>query len=126
MNTPHRDLREHLRALPELAPPPQLSDRIARAQARRVTRWRAGAAAGTLIVACLCALPVLQHAPAPDAAQQRRALIPARDQDPAADVRAIDRALQTAYERGASEDELAPLWAARTRLLATIPHTNDT
>ena len=36
----------------------------------------------------------------------------------AAQVRALDHALQVAYDRGASDSEVAPLWEARQALLA--------
>lgn len=124
MNTPRRDPLDDLRALPELAPPPHLPDRIARAQARRLAHWRTGAAAVTLILAAVCVLPLVPYGPLPDTSPST-ALPPAPERNHLADIRAIDRALQTAYERGASEDELAPLWAARARLLSAIARTND-
>jgi hypothetical protein len=36
-------------------------------------------------------------------------------------LRAIDRALQTAYARGASDAEVAPLWATREQLMRAMP-----
>jgi len=39
---------------------------------------------------------------------------------PLRDVVAVDRALQLAYARGASEDEVAPLWHERARLLRVL------
>ena len=54
------------------------------------------------------------------------------EQDVSAELRAIDRALQAAYDRGASDAEIAPMWVARNLLLADStprlakPKTNRT
>lgn len=109
--TPRQPL-DHLRALADLVPPPQLSERIARAHAARTRRLQVGTTVAALAVACVCALPLLQRA-----SPQR---VPPQADDALADIRALDRALQTAYARNASEDELAPLWDARKRLLVSI------
>jgi len=115
MNTPGQGLRKHLVALPQVAPPPSLGERIGRAHRTRLRRLRAGAVATALAVACVAIVPALQREPAP--ATPEVAGTPAIDREKLADVRALDRALQTAYERNASDDEIAPLWAARASLL---------
>ncbi|NDK39180.1 hypothetical protein DT603_10035 [Pseudoxanthomonas gei] len=35
-------------------------------------------------------------------------------------LEALDRALQTAYDRGASDAEIAPMWVARNALLCNL------
>lgn len=115
MNTPGQDLRKHLAALPQVAPPPSLGERIGRAHRSRLRRLRTGAVATAMAVACITIVPALQREPAPTTPDV--ASTPAIDREKLADVRALDRALQTAYERNASDDEIAPLWAARASLL---------
>jgi hypothetical protein len=44
-------------------------------------------------------------------------------QDVHAELRAIDHALQAAYDRGASDAEIAPMWVARETLLAGLQST---
>ena len=110
-------LREHFDALPPVAPPSALVERIGRAQRARVRRRRVGMIGAALALACVVAAPLLPHGHGtvePALVQTR-----APGADTLADVRALDRALQTAYERDASDDELAPLWAARARLLGS-------
>jgi hypothetical protein len=40
--------------------------------------------------------------------------------DVQAELRALDHALQAAYDRGASDAEIAPMWVARDALLVGI------
>ncbi len=126
-----------LHRLPALAPDPALWARVqvARtAQLRSHRRWRNGLALTTTVaaavgVAILLAPQVEPLPPVPSAiaADQRESrdlqaewlrvsdgAVPAR---PASRLRAIDASLQAAYDRGAEEEELAPLWQQRNRAL---------
>lgn len=110
-----RRLRERMVAMPEMAPPDALADRIARGQRARVRRLGAVGATVALALAWVAALGPSPGGPAPGGPVPVAAI--AAPADTLADVRALDRALQAAYERNASDDEIAPLWAARARLL---------
>jgi len=123
MTTPGQRLRKRFTALPQVTPPPSLGERIGRAHRSRLRRLRAGAIAAALAVACVAIVPALQREPM--RATPGVASTPAIDREKLADVRALDRALQTAYERNASDDEIAPLWAARARLLGRPIHPDD-
>lgn len=115
MTGPEQRLRDHFGALPQVAPPPTLGKRICMAHRTRVRRLRVGALGLALAVACIAVVPMLLHEPFPATPETARAVV--LDQDKLANVRALDHALQTAYERSASDDEIAPLWAARAKLL---------
>ncbi len=126
-----------LRLLPAMAPDPALWGRVqgARtAQLRSHRRWRNGLALTTTMAAAAAAaillaprVEPLPPVPPAIAADQRESrdleaewlrvsggAVPAR---PASRLRAIDASLQAAYDRGAEEEELAPLWQQRNRAL---------
>ena len=102
---------------PECAPP-ALRDRVLRAYRRRTRLGAAGAlAAGLAVVAGMTVLPPLQ--PTHDGATSPTIATGVSDA-PLRDVAVVDHALQVAYARGASEDEVAPLWHERARLLRVL------
>jgi len=131
-----------LRELPEFDPDPGLWHRIERARgralrARRQRRgWIAGALAATL--AGVAALPLMQPGqPSVDDAtvwQQRSAVLESEwqalqrapgDLRTRAELMMIDKALQSAYDRGADTTELAPLWKQRSEALRSLINTSD-
>lgn len=120
-------LRTMLASLPEPPLPPDLWPAIERARQRRQTRLRVAAATlGSLALAALLAWPVNQptFAPAPpEASRSSTTLVATPAPGPA--LQAIDRALQTAYARGASDDEVAPLWRMRGQLSASLNRSPD-
>src|SRR5690606_4013368 len=123
MEKPENDAKDYLASLGEPALPDGLWQRVEGARRRRM-RSRMGVAAGVAAVALAFAL-VLPGALDPgagaprladgDAVPQRPA--PADAADRVRTVQAIDRALQAAYDRNASDDELEPLWQARRALV---------
>lgn len=123
MEKPENDAKDYLASLGEPALPDGLWQRVEGARRRRM-RSRMGVAAGVAAVALAFAL-VLPGALDPGAEAPRLADGAAVPQRPApadaADrvrtVQAIDRALQAAYDRNASDDELEPLWQARRALV---------
>ena len=97
-----------------VSPPRSLEDRVRRAYRRRRNQLRGGAAACAVALAVVLLVP----ATAPDNTAPATAPAPlATTPDPT--LQALDRALQAAYARGASDAELAPLWAARRQVIAT-------
>jgi hypothetical protein len=112
MTTPDFDLQGYARSLPQPFPSDALLDRIVHAHARR--RARRGAVAGVLGVLALVALAGawMPRSDAPPSAGAGQ-IASARQ---ATELRATDRALQAAYERGANDAELAPLWSRRLAL----------
>lgn len=110
-------IRQQLDGLPPPPLPPGLWPRLARRRRRQLVIRRTGMALalGALMVSPLALLWRAQDA------QPAQAIDIATIADPttkaAADaVSAIDQALQNAYARGASDDEVAPLWEVRQRL----------
>ncbi|MCF7222459.1 hypothetical protein [Marilutibacter chinensis] len=128
MNDYDSQLRRHLRALPDPGLPDRLRDRViaSHGRRRRVIHGATGVAAAVVAVALLRpALPLQDTAPE-TATVQAPVAPPALHVDEAvARLRAIDRALQAAYERGASDDEVAPLWRAREMLLPSSGRRPD-
>lgn len=116
MNTHDERLHRHLQSLPDVPAPPGLGERIDRKHRSRVRRMRTGVAGVAIAVACLAAAPLLLRETAPPA-QDAAAHVPPPDEETLARVRVLDRALQTAYDTGASDDEIASLWIARRHLL---------
>ncbi|GAA0712342.1 hypothetical protein [Dokdonella soli] len=136
-----------LQRLPVFAPDPALWPRVAALQQRhlRAQRWRHGGfalAAAAAVCAAVIGLPRPQPSLQQElAAGQRESQVlesewqrlasPARpDVAGMMRVRLIDAALQSAYDRGAGANELAPLWRQRNQalrgLIATLHDTNTT
>jgi hypothetical protein len=112
----HSKCRAYLLALPDVAPGPQLWQRIEQAQARRRrpdVRWWAAAAALALAVLAAWSLPGVDRWAGPPLAgvTPSGTLVPALHQ--------LDADLNLAYSRGAGDAEIAALWEARARLLAS-------
>lgn len=132
-----------LRELPEFDPDPGLWPRIEHARGqvllarRQRLGWIAGALAATL--AGVAALPLLQPGqPVVDDAtvwQQRSAVLETEwqalqrstpgDLRTRAELMMIDKALQSAYDRGADTRELTPLWKQRSEALRSLINTSD-
>lgn len=116
--------REYLAALPDAAPPDALWLRLQQARSAgqpRSSRWRPRyALAASLLMLAAAGLAWQLRGPA--APLQEAVVSSAR---PAAGTAAIglrqlDDELALAYSRNADEAELAALWEARERLLATF------
>lgn len=134
--SPHPVLAE----LPVFAPDAELWSRIAAEHAKRKAtprprRWIALAAAAAVVAAVVGAPKLTGTKPGERAAiepaaiegqresqaleSEWRSLTPvsARPSVDLARLRVIDAALQSAYDRGAGSDELAPLWKERNEAL---------
>lgn len=127
-----------LRQLPEFDPDPALWERI-QARGRQQRQWRrirfgvvTGALASLLLVLALV-YPVAPWQPtaAPDLAvrqatsqqlqEQLAAVSGAADDFRAlSDLRLIDARLQAAYDRNATDDEIAALWILRNDVLRAL------
>ena len=116
-------LHDRLETLPHPPLPPDLWPRLARRRQHQLATRRAGVATALALLA-IGPLALLWRLPSTPAVASD-APLPAADavaQPTALDaVGAIDHALQNAYARGASDDEVAPLWEARRRLLSHSP-----
>jgi hypothetical protein len=107
-------LHARLAALPEPELPPTLWPRVQRARTRQRERRRRLAVGA---VAVLAALPlVYTHLLPPAAPVSERFTVVPRAPLHEEPLRAVDRELQHAYERGASEQELQWLWQRREAL----------
>lgn len=120
----HDHLHRVLESMPEPPAPESLWPRVREQRRRQVRRRRIGTGlASTALVAVLLVVAWPRQAVAPtDTAAHTQSLAGHVADDR---VRALDHALQTAYERGASDDEVAPLWAARHALIAQYDTPRD-
>lgn len=126
-----------LNGLPEFDPPAHLWDRIEAAQTQRrrraTVRWGGGIAAVVAIAAVLLVLPAQrpggQGGGALAQLEQRSHELeqtyaglsqPASLFESEAELHAVERALQQAYDRGATADELMPLWQQRNDVLSSL------
>lgn len=127
-----------LNGLPEFDPPAHLWQRIETARKQRLrrramVRWGSGIAAVLAIATVLLVLPgqapSVQGGGALAQLEQRSHELeqayaglsqPASPFESEADLRAVERALQQAYDRGAAADELMPLWQQRNEVLSSL------
>lgn len=119
MTPEERKLHRQLHDLPDLAVPAALEARILRTRRGHLRRRGtilgvACLACGALAVATLPQRSPVPAAPAPHAAAM--ATEPEAGVDVDLQLRAIDQALQAAYDSNARSDEIASLWKARKRL----------
>ncbi|RYG13325.1 MAG: hypothetical protein EON92_05850 [Burkholderiales bacterium] len=113
-------VRDHLQALPEVELPNALWQRVSAGRRHKIQRRRLFVGAASLALAMIAVtgiLAPLQEVGRPEAASIALPSAHLVDEK-RAELRAIDQALQAAYDRGASDAEIAPMWAARHALLA--------
>ena len=119
---PIDDVKQALLRGPEVPPPEALWPRLQTGQRTLFRRRRtlAGISASTfaLVLAAAAWWPPsgMDQAARPVIAQAQ----PRDADDIRGDLRALDHALQVAYNRGASDVEIAPMWQARRTLAAEI------
>lgn len=124
MIEPSTHVREQLHALPEIPLPDTLWRRVDAGRRQKLRRRKFGVGIATLALAAVMATPLL--APlltGADVMENRKVAVhqPVHgEHDIQAELRAIDHALQVAYDRGASDAEIAPMWVTRDALLASI------
>lgn len=110
---------EKLRSLPDPPLPYAVWQRLNQRRARHMALRRGGVALGIVLAGGLAFLGIPPQEGEEPVPAQVAAVV---DAVPIASLSTIDRALQAAYARGASDDEVAPLWEARKRLaLSGIP-----
>ncbi len=125
-----------LAALPEFDPPAQLWARIEAEHRRRqlrgrVLRWGGGLAAMLALATVVALAPRPQLAATGPLAQLERRSQEleqayagfgqtASPLENEAELRAVELALQQAYDRGAAVDELLPLWQQRNDVLSNL------
>ncbi len=112
MSIPDFDLRRYADTLPQPRPGDALFNGIMRAHGRRRAQHRALVGAlGVLAVVALAGTWIQRDAQKAPAQTQPLASAPEANA-----LRAADRALQAAYERGADDAEIAALWSRRDAL----------
>jgi len=124
MTEPSTRMREELQALPEIPLPDALWQRVDSGRRQKLRRRKLVAGIASLALVAVMATPLLAPLLADVDAEQDDPLVahqPANDRhDTRADLHVLDHALQAAYDRGASDAEIAPMWVAREALLAGI------
>jgi hypothetical protein len=122
-------VHEQLHALPEIPLPDALWRRVDAKRRQKLQRRKLGAGIATLALAAVMAAPLLlpMFAGADRAPGEQIAAHPRMrgEHDVQAELRALDHALQAAYDRGASDAEIAPMWVARDALLTGIQSGNS-
>lgn len=128
MTEPTR-VHEQLHALPEIPLPDALWRRVDAKRRQKLRRRKLGVGIVALALATAMATPLLipMFAGADRAPNERIAVHPPMrvEHDVQAELRALDHALQAAYDRGASDAEIAPMWVARDALLAGVQSSNS-
>jgi len=117
-------IHEQLRALPEPELPAAIWQRVDSRRRQRIRRRKMGAGIAALAMVAVMTVTLLSPittAPERDphlslAGQPRASSM----RDVHEQLEALDRALQTAYDRGASDAEIAPMWVARNALLGNL------
>ncbi len=124
MNPLDEPLERRLASMPSIPPPPDLWPRLALARQQRVNRFKTTIGTTAILLLCVALLPIAgdiggRSAPAQLSIRPATSDTPgaALDADTLEQIRALDRALQTAYDEGATDDEIEPLWTARQSLL---------
>lgn len=120
MNQTEQSIRERLAALPEVPLPEALWQRVDARRRRKLFQRKLVAGAGVFALVGVFAFKLLLPAWQPAEVRTPQLATVAALPDAQADIRAIDHALQAAYDRGASDAEVAPIWAARAALLAGV------
>jgi hypothetical protein len=127
MIEPSIPLRQELHDLPEVPLPDALWLRVETGRRQKMRRRKLVTGIASLALVALMATPLLVPLLADADAGRNGTLVayqPANGQrDIQADLHALDQALQAAYDRGASDAEVAPMWVAREALLAGIQST---
>lgn len=117
-------VRERFDALPDIPLPESLWQRVDARRRQKVLRRKLGMGVATLALVGVLAISLpsrMFNGANADSSDEIAAVEPVSTQrDIQADVQAIDHALQAAYDRGASDAEIAPMWVARDALLASI------
>ena len=119
------EVHENLRRLPEADLPDSLWSRVESGRKKQVIRRRFGMGIASLALVSALSLPVIFPllTGSNDTMYADRTAMhpPARSvEEIQADVQAVDRALQAAYDRGADDAEIAPMWVIRDALLASV------
>ena len=125
MTEPSLPVRQELHDLPEVPLPDALWQRVDSGRRQKMRRRKFFTGIASLALVGVMAMPLLgQLLTDADAGRSQPfvAYQPANGKrDIRADLHALDQALQAAYDRGASDAEVAPMWVAREALLAGIP-----
>lgn len=125
MIEPSTYVRQELHDLPEVPLPDALWQRVDSGRRQKMRRRKILAGVASLALVAVMAMPLL--APMLVDARRSEALAayqaPDSQHDIQADLHALDQALQAAYDRGASDAEIAPMWVAREALLGGIQST---
>ena len=127
MIEPSVHVRQELHDLPEVPLPDALWQRVDSGRRQKMRRRKILAGVASLALVAVMAMPLL--APMLVDARRSEALAayqaPDSQHDIQADLHALDQALQAAYDRGASDAEIAPMWVARDALLAGVQSSNS-
>ncbi|MET1162919.1 MAG: hypothetical protein ABWY48_10305, partial [Pseudoxanthomonas sp.] len=121
------ELRQRLHSLPDIPLPETLWQRVEEGRKRKMGRRKLRGGMAALMLVAVAAVPMLVTT-GDEALQVERQMAQQpvdKDHDVQSQLRALDLALQAAYDRGASDAEIAPMWVARNALLAGAAFRHD-
>ncbi|WP_162313542.1 hypothetical protein [Pseudoxanthomonas yeongjuensis] len=122
MIEPSTQVRQELHDLPEIPLPDALWRRVEAGRRLKIRQRKLFTGIASLALVAVLATPLLAPLFTDTDVLRSEPLAvhqPVRsEQDVHAELHAIDRALQAAYDRGASDAEIAPMWVVRNTLLA--------
>ena len=125
MTEPCTRMHHGLDALPDVPLPDGLWPRVQAGRARKLRRRKLAVGIASLALVAVMATPMLAPLLTDADAGRGEPLLANQPADARRDIRAdlhaLDQALQAAYDRGASDAEVAPMWVAREALLAGSP-----
>ena len=127
MTEPSEELRQRLHSLPDIPLPETLWQRVEAGRKRKMGRRKLRGGMAALMLVAVAAVPMLVTT-GDEALQVERQMAQQpvdKDHDVQSQLRALDLALQAAYDRGASDAEIAPMWVARNALLAGAAFRHD-
>lgn len=130
MTEPSFPLRQRLQALPEIPLPDDLWLSVDSGRRQKMRRRKLGTGIASLALVAVMTTPLLVPLFTDTYAGRGEPLVAYQPtnhgQDIQGDLRALDQALQAAYDRGANDAEIAPMWVARDALLASLQSASAT
>lgn len=118
MIEPSTHVRQELHDLPEVPLPDALWQRVEAGRRLKIRRRKLFTGIASLALVAVMATPLLAPLFTNTYVLRSEPQAARSEQDVHAELHAIDRALQAAYDRGASDAEIAPMWVVRNTLLA--------
>lgn len=129
MIEPSPPMRQEMHELPDIPLPDALWQRVEAGRRQKMRRRKLGTGIATLALVAVMATPLFMPLFTGADAGRGEPLVAHQSTDRGDiqnDLRVLDQALQAAYDRGADDAEIAPMWVARNALLASLQSAGAT